>query len=456
MLVFEQPPNGTIPIDLVSSSEFEQWHQECSDATKSWVKLTNFRGKANQFFHLPDSNGNPTSVVAGIGDSPSKASLGLLSQKLGEGDFCLRTAPQDDLYTLALGWGMGAYTFDKYKTKASKPEKRATLYVDPQFASVQDEVDAINLARDLINTGAGDMLPDELEDAVTGVCKRFSVDLSVTRGDELLERGFRTIHTVGRASKSPPRLMEFRWGDENAPKITIMGKGVCFDSGGLDLKNAQGMRDMKKDMAGSAMALGLSQLIMARKLNVRMRLMIPAVENAVSDNAYRPGDVITTYKGTTVEVGNTDAEGRLILCDALALAAEEKPEFMLDFATLTAAARVALGFNLPAMFSNNDSLAEGLVASSKATSEPIWRMPLFDDYRETLKSSVADICNISSMAAGGAITAALFLEHFVDKVPWVHFDLMGSNTKTRPAHPAGGEGSVIRAAFHYIENRFNG
>ena len=454
MLVFEQPPNGTIPIDLVSSSKFEQWHQECSDATKSWVKLTNFRGKANQFFHLPDSNGNPTSVVAGVGDSPSKASLGLLSQKLGEGNFYLRTAPQDGLYSLALGWGMGAYTFDKYKTKASKPEKRATLYVDPRFASVQDEVDAINLARDLINTGAGDMLPDELEDAVAGVCKRFDVELSVTRGDELLERGFRTIHTVGRASKSPPRLMEFRWGDENAPKITIMGKGVCFDSGGLDLKNAQGMRDMKKDMAGSAMALGLSQFIMARKLNVRMRLMIPAVENAVSSNAYRPGDVITTYKGTTVEVGNTDAEGRLILCDSLALAAEEKPEFILDFATLTGAARVALGFNLPAMFSNNDRIAEGLVASANATAEPIWRMPLFDEYRETLKSSVADICNISSMAAGGAITAALFLEHFVDKVPWVHFDLMGSNTKTRPAHPAGGEGSVIRAAFHYIADRF--
>ena len=212
MLVFEQPPAGTIPIDLVSSSEFEQWHQECSDATKSWVKLTNFRGKANQFFHLPDSNGNPTSVVAGIGDSPSKASLGLLSQKLGEGNFCLRRAPQGDLYTLVLGWGMGAYTFDKYKTKASKPEKRATLYVDPQVTSVQDEVDAINLARNLINTGAGDMLPDELEDAVTGVCKRFGVDLSVTRGDDLLERGFRTIHTVGRASKSPPRLMDFRWG----------------------------------------------------------------------------------------------------------------------------------------------------------------------------------------------------------------------------------------------------
>lgn len=456
MLVFEQPRAGTIPIDLVSSSEFEQWHQDCSEATKAWVKLTKFRGKANQFFHLPDTNGKPSSVVAGIGDSPSKASLGLLSQKLGEGNFYLRDAKQDDVYSLALGWGMGAYTFDKYKTKASKSEKRATLFVDPQFTEVQDEIDAVNLARDLINTGAGDLLPDELEEAIAQVCDRFGVKLGVTRGDELLERGFRTIHTVGRASISPPRLMDFRWGDENAPNITIMGKGVCFDSGGLDLKNAQGMREMKKDMAGSAIALGLSHLIMARGLNVRMRLMIPAVENAVSDNAYRPGDVITTYKGTTVEVGNTDAEGRLILCDALALAAEEKPEFILDFATLTGAARVALGFNLPAMFCNDDNLAEGLVASAEATSEPIWRMPLFDEYRDTLKSSVADICNISSMGAGGAITAALFLEHFVDKVPWAHFDLMGSNTKTRPAHPAGGEGSVIRAAFHYIEERFNG
>lgn len=455
MLVFEQPPAGTIPIDLISSSEFEQWQQECPEATKAWVKLTKFQGKANQFFYLPDANGKPSSVVAGIGNSPSKASLGLLSQKLGEGSFYLRKAPQENLYPLALGWGMGAYTFDKYKTKASKSDDRAILYVEPEHAKVQDEVDAVNLARDLINTGAGDLLPDELEEAIAAVCNRFSVELDVTRGEELLDRGYRTIHTVGRASVSPPRLMDFRWGDEHAPNITIMGKGVCFDSGGLDLKNAQGMREMKKDMAGSAISLGLSQLIMARDLNVRMRLMIPAVENAVSDNAYRPGDVITTYKGTTVEVGNTDAEGRLILCDALALAAEEKPEFILDFATLTGAARVALGFNLPAMFCNNDNLAEGLVASAEATSEPIWRMPLFDEYRDTLKSSVADVCNISTMGAGGAITAALFLEHFVDQIPWAHFDLMGSNTKTRPAHPAGGEGSVLRAAFHYIEERFN-
>ena len=456
MLVFQRPPAGTVPIDLVSSMEFEQWHQNCSEATKAWVKLTKFRGKANQFIHASDANGFPTSVIAGIGTTPSIASLGLLSQKLGNGNFYLRTAPQEALYTLILGWGMGAYTFDKYKTQASKAEERASLYVDSQYASVQDEIDAINLARDLINTGAGDLLPDELEDAIARVCKRFGVELDVTRGDELLERGFRTIHTVGRASISQPRLMDFRWGDEDAPNITIMGKGVCFDSGGLDLKNAQGMREMKKDMAGSAIALGLSQLIMARKLNVRMRLLIPAVENAVSDNAYRPGDVITTYKGTTVEVGNTDAEGRLILCDALALAAEEKPEFILDFATLTGAARVALGFNLPAMFCNDDSLADGLIESADTTDDPIWRMPLYDEYRETLKSSVADMCNISSMGAGGAITAALFLEHFVDKVPWAHFDLMGSNTKTRPAHPAGGEGFVIRAAFRYIKDRFSG
>ena len=455
MLVFQPPPAGTTPIDLVSSKDFDQWHENCSEATKSWVKLAKFSGKANQFFYASDTNGCPTNVVAGIGAAPSLASLGLLSQKLGSGNFYLRTTPKDHVYTLLLGWGMGSYTFDKYKTKASKAEERASLYVDPQYSSVQDELDAINLARDLINTGAGDLLPDELEDAIARVCKRFDVDLDVTRGDALLDRGFRTIHAVGRASKSQPRLMDFRWGREDAPNITIMGKGVCFDSGGLDLKNAQGMREMKKDMAGSAIALGLAQLIMARKLNVRMRLLIPAVENAVSDNAYRPGDVITTYKGTTVEVGNTDAEGRLILCDALALAAEEKPEFIIDFATLTGAARVALGFNLPALFCNNDSLAQGLIKSAEATTDPIWRMPLHQEYRDTLKSSVADICNISSMGAGGAITAALFLEHFVDKVPWAHFDLMGSNTKTRPAHPAGGEGSVIRTAFRYIEDRFN-
>ncbi|MCY3885871.1 MAG: leucyl aminopeptidase family protein [Gammaproteobacteria bacterium] len=453
MLVFERPENAT-PIELVSASDIDDWRGQQSELVLAWANRSKFKGSANQFFSVPDETGFPQRVVAGTGKTVSVESIGSLSQRLPAGNYYLADPDPDSVYALSLGWGMGAYEFTQYKTEKKKSDTNVCLYIDPKYQSVCEELDSMNLARDLINTSAGDLLPDQLEIAVQNVCDQFDTSLNVVRGDDLLERGFRTIHSVGRASYSQPRLLHFNWGPEDAPKVAILGKGVCFDSGGLDLKSAAGMREMKKDMAGAAITLGLAQLIMYRNLNVRLHALIPAVENAVSSNAYHPGDVITTYKGTTVEVGNTDAEGRLILCDALALAAEDKPELMVDFSTLTGAARTAVGSEISAMFSNNDKVANALLEAGDQTRDPIWRLPLYSGYRGFLKKSLADLSNIGSESMGGAITAALFLEHFVDEIPWVHFDLMGSNTRTRPAHPFGGEAMALRAVFHYLNERY--
>ena len=454
MLVFKANESA-LPIELVSSKGVKAWKEKQNELTLVWAERSKFKGNANHFFTVPNADGFPSKVIAGLGKSASVESIGALSQRLPPGDYRLENVQSEDVYPLGLGWGMGAYKFTKYKTsKELQKKKKPRLFLDPIYENINDELTSINLARDLINTSAGDMLPDQLEQAFREVASKFGLEPSVIRGEDLLKNGFRTIHSVGRASTSEPRLLQFTWGDENAPKIAILGKGVCFDSGGLDLKSAAGMREMKKDMAGSAIALGLSQLIMARQLNVRLHLLIPAVENAVAGNSYHPGDVIHTYKGTTVEVGNTDAEGRLILCDALALATESEPELMVDFATLTGAARTALGSEISAMFCNDDEVAEGLMQSSKHTLDPLWRLPLYSGYKRTLKDSIADMSNIGSMTMGGAITAALFLEHFVDKIPWVHFDLMGSNTRARPAHPAGGEAMALRAVYHYLHDRY--
>ncbi len=453
MLVFAESSDAT-PIELVSSKGFDEWREKQSDIVLAWLKRSKFKGTANQFLTVPDENGFPRRIIAGVGKTVTVESIGSLAKRLPAGDYVLDHGVPEEVYALGLGWGMGAYEFSKYKKKDPDKEEKARLFIDPSHESIDHELSSMNLARDLINTSAGDLLPDQLESAVRTVCERFDVELKTTCGDDLLKGGFRTIHAVGRASVSEPRLLDFSWGDESAPSIAILGKGVCFDSGGLDLKSAAGMREMKKDMAGAAITLGLAQLIMYRKLNVHLRVLIPAVENAVSSNAYHPGDVVTTYKGTTVEVGNTDAEGRLILCDALALAAESKPELMIDFSTLTGAARVAVGSEISAMFCNDDDVADGLLEAGNQVLDPIWRLPLYDGYRSSLKKSLADLSNIGTETQGGAITAALFLEHFVNKIPWAHFDLMGSNTKARPAHPSGGEAMALRAVFQYLQERY--
>lgn len=450
MLVFNHDKTAT-PIELVSSKELKEWCQNQSEVTLAWAERSKFKAKANQWFTVPDNDRKPGWMVAGIGKTASLRSIGALPRSLPPRDYQLVPSNREGLEKIILGWGMGAYRYVEYRSQV-KPS--AKLYVDSSYSHVQAEVDAINLGRDLINRPAQDLLPHHLEAETRKVATEYGFEIQVTTGTELLNKGFNSIHAVGRASQSEPRLIDMRWGEKDAPKVTILGKGVCFDSGGLDLKTAAGMRSMKKDMGGAATALSLAKLIAARSLPVQLRVLIPTVENAVSGNAYRPGDVIRTYKGITVDVGNTDAEGRLILCDALALAAQDKPELMVDYATLTGAARIALGTELSAMFCNNDKLARGLEKAAEDAEDPIWRMPLFQDYRELLKSPIADLSNIGSRSEGGAITAALFLERFVDSVPWVHFDIMGSNIHNRPAHPCGGEVMAMRAVYHYLANRY--
>ena len=315
--------------------------------------------------------------------------------------------------------------------------------------------EATTAVRDLINTPAGDMGPAELAAAVRRISDAGGAEVKEIKGAALRRRGYPTIHAVGRASANAPRLIDLRWGRASAPRVTLVGKGVCFDSGGLDIKSAQGMLRMKKDMGGAAHVLGLAQMIMSAELDVRLRVLIPAVENSISGNALRPLDVVKTRSGITVEVGNTDAEGRLILCDALTEAETERPDLLIDCATLTGAARIALGGELPAFFCNDDALAEELSNAGGTVSDPLWRLPLWRAYRRMLDSKTADINNVSEGGMAGAITAALYLEEFVDRTtPWIHLDIMAWNLTARPGRPVGGEAQGMRALYALIENRF--
>ncbi len=452
MLSFEKNEDAT-PIELVAKPNLETWLKQQSEQIRNLVTRSEFNAAANRYIEIFDSSGVIDRVIAGIGNEPNHKSIGALPNALPHGAYGISNPSESGIYELALGWGLGSYRFLNYKP--DEEHKPRVLHVDSEHRSVLDEVETIALVRDLINTPASDMLPHHLEAAVRRVANRHDAELEVVLDKALLKKGFRTIYTVGQASVSEPRLLDLTWGSPDAPRLTILGKGVCFDSGGLDLKTATGMRSMKKDMGGAATALGLADLVMRRQLPVRLRLLIPAVENAVSGNAYRPGDVIRTYKGLTVEIGNTDAEGRLILCDALALASEEEPELMVDFATLTGAARSAVGTEISAMFSNNDDVAVGIEDAANHLDDPVCRLPLYKGYRPGLRSPVADLCNIANFSEGGAITAALFLEAFVGKSRWVHYDINAFNSKSRPAHPLGGEAMGMRATYRYLEQLFN-
>lgn len=452
MLSFDPNASAT-PIELVKRQNFDSWLSAQTDSIKNQVARANFKASANRFIEVADSNGKLVRIVAGVGSTPSHESISTLPRTLPAGSYHLEDTRELPTYELSLGWGLGSYRFNTYKTNVGEQANR-TLHVDPEQHSVQDEIDAIFLVRDLINTPTSDMLPQHLELAVRGVANKHGAELDVTIDNELLKKGYRTIYTVGQASTSEPRLLDLRWGNPDHKKLTIIGKGVCFDSGGLNLKPGASMRHMKKDMGGAATALGLADLIMKRNLPVRLRLLIPAVENAVSGNAYRPGDIIRTYKGLTVEIGNTDAEGRLIMCDALALAVEEDPALIVDYATLTGAARSAVGTEIAAMFSNDDEIANHIAASGDNLLDPVWRLPLHQSYRQGLRSTVADIGNIATFNEGGAIVAALYLEYFIEGLPWVHFDINGYNARSRPAHPQGGEAMGLRATADYIQNHF--
>ena len=451
--VVAQADAAATPIEVILSSSYESWLSDQTEAVQSWLRDSGFNGKAGRWAWLPGADG-PERVVATV-EKLSPTCLGHLPLALPEGNYRLEAGGDAGAQEIcALSWGLGAYQFTRYRSADRQP---ATLYLDSAGDAALRQLDAIYLVRDLINTPTNDMLPDQLELAIVALANDFDARCSVTTGEDLLKQNFPTIHAVGRASACAPRLIDLTWGDPAHPAIVLVGKGVCFDSGGLDIKPAAGMRLMKKDMGGAAHAIGLARLIMSAKLPIQLRLLVPAVENAISDNAYRPGDVITTRKGITVEIDNPDAEGRLVLCDALALASEASPALMIDFATLTGAARTALGPELPAMFCNDDSLASGILDGARQAADPVWRMPLHQAYKSMLDSNVADMANGASRTYAGAITAALFLESFVaSDIPWAHFDVMAWNIAAKPGRPAGGEAMGLRAVYAYLEQSFAG
>lgn len=468
---FTTDDGQAVEITPLCGATLAAWLESCAPRHQTWCKATGFEGRLGELCLLPNDKGELEQVLVGGDPVKSPFMLGDSFQRLPAGRYRLSDALADTQRAdLLLGAALGAYRFKRYRDRAcdsagerasgaaSKSPGKSVQFVlpDNQFgARVQAHVRATYLARDLINTPAADMMPQDLAHASAELASEFGATTSEFRGIELLEYGFPSIHAVGRASSQEPRLLQMEWGREDAPCVALVGKGVCFDSGGLDIKAATGMRWMKKDMGGAAHVLALSRLIMETKLDVRLLMLIPAVENAISGNAMRPGDVLQTRKGLTVEVDNTDAEGRLILSDALTLACEHRPELVIDFATLTGAARVAVGTDIAAMFCNNDDMAAGIETASVSANDPVWRMPLHQPYRKLIESRIANIQNSGGTPYGGAITAALFLEHFISpQVPWAHFDIMAFNRSSRPGFPEGGEAMGIRAVFAYLESRF--
>lgn len=434
-------------LHLTSKATLGQRIETLSPADQQWTERQSFTGESGQIAWL--ENGD---VLVGSNDTTDLSTLGSLPFKLPEGVYRLA----EDAPSLALlGWGLGSYEFTRYRASERKP---AQLLL-PASADAQElvhTVAATNLARDLINTPAQDMAPSHLQAEVEALAETFNADISTTVGDALLDMECGAIHAVGRAADDPPRLMDLTWGNPDHPKITIVGKGVTFDSGGLNMKPSGGMRWMKKDMGGAAIALGLAYLIMSQGLPIRLRLLIPAAENAVSGNAFRPGDILNTHKGLTVEIDNTDAEGRLLLCDALSIASNDNPELIVDYATLTGAARGAVGAEIAAMFCTDDDLASDLTQLGKSEDDTVWPMPLHSGYDYMLKSNVADLVNSAASPYAGAVTAALFLKRFVEDVPWVHFDVMAFNIRKRPARPEGGEAMALRSVYRHLSQRFGG
>jgi leucyl aminopeptidase len=418
---------------------------------RRFAEASEFDGAPNTFAILPDAKGGIARVLAGVRDGADPWALAGLPLKLPRGTYELGKGPVAIAADkAAFAWDLGGYRYARYRKAARKP---ALLQVEGS-AKVRDSLDmaaAVRLVRDLVNTPAEDMGPQELSDVAREQAELFGGEFDEWVGDELLAQNFPAIHAVGRASSRPPRLIEINWGDPKDPRVAIVGKGVCFDTGGYDIKTAEGMRLMKKDMGGAAHAIALARLVMQRKLPVRLQMLVPAVENAIAGNAFRPGDVVRTRKGLTVEIGNTDAEGRVILCDALAYAIEQKPKTLVDFATLTGAARIALGPELPALFCNDDTLAGKLLAAAEATDDPIWRMPLWRGYRRLFDSDIADFNNSGRGGFAGSIVAALFLDHFVPAdVSWAHFDVFSWNDANRPGRPVGGEAQGLRAVLEAL------
>jgi leucyl aminopeptidase len=452
-----QPDNGQAAtlIHVTDKSRFEAWLALQPDAVRTAVKAQKFEGGANDIAILPADKTGEWSVAAGVTDVSASGlwHLAKLADSLPEGTY--RLADYDASEAM-LGWMLGQYRYHEYLSEPKLTGPRVLLVKEPaRITMAALQATATALVRDLVNRPAGDLGPNALEVEAKRIAKAHKAEVTVTAG-EPLEAGYPLIHAVGKAAtrEHAPRLIELEWGDPRHPRVAIVGKGITFDTGGLDIKPSTGMRLMKKDMGGAAHALALAELIMAAHLPVRLHMLVAAAENSISGNAMRPGDIIKSRKGITVEIDNTDAEGRLVLADALTKAIEDKAELIIDFATLTGAARVALGPDLPAMFSNDDSVAIGLLAASKAATDPLWHMPLWAPYMEMLDSDIADMSN-SGGGFAGAVTAALFLQKFVpDNVPWVHLDTFAWRPSSKPGRPKGGEALGLRAVFGYLAERY--
>jgi leucyl aminopeptidase len=446
---------AAIPIHCVTRDGFAAAAAKLDESQQRWLAAVGFGGAPDSHALMAGKDGGLVAVWAGVRSATDPWALAALPKALPAGTYRLGDAGLAmDETAAAHAWALGGYVFDAYKAPAKAP---ATLRLPDSPAARRGVAlaGAASAVRDLVNTPAEHLGPAELAEAVKMAGAAHGAKVSVVVGDALLAKGFPAVHAVGRAATRAPRLIELRWGSARHPKLAIVGKGVCFDSGGLDIKPADGMRLMKKDMGGAAHALALAQLVMAANLPVQLQLLIPAVENAIAGNAFRPGDVFKTRQGLHIEIGNTDAEGRVILCDALAYACESKPDLLLDFATLTGAARVALGPQLPALFTRDTTLARTLVDRGLEQADPLWHMPLWAGYHGMIESDIADIVNTGSGPMGGAITAALFLADFVpESVPWLHLDLFAWNSAARAGRPVGGEAQTLRTIFGWLEERY--
>jgi leucyl aminopeptidase len=445
---------AAIPIWFVTPTTYKDVRERLSPAARAFADAAGFEPKPGQYLALP-GEGGLSGILFGLENGSDAKDLflpGRLPQQLPSGVYRFANDPHDARLA-ALAFALGAYRFTRYH----KSEGRKIKLDLPQSLDRDDlerVVEAVTLVRDLVNTPANDMGPADLEEAARTLAAKHGAGVKATVGDDLLRENFPLIHAVGRAAARAPRLIDLTWGEASHPRVTLVGKGVCFDSGGLDIKPEASMLNMKKDMGGAATALALAHMIMSRKLRLRLRVLIPAVENSISGSAFRPRDIYTSRKGITVEIGNTDAEGRLILADALALADEDHPELIFDFATLTGAARVALGPDVPPFFTDDDQLADKLAAHAAAENDPLWRLPLWRPYDEMLESKVADINNVGSGGQAGAITAALFMRRFVSAKSWAHFDVFAWSPRSRPGRPEGGDCQAARAIYALLAARY--
>lgn len=438
----------------LSEKGLNDWLQSAAAGHAEWVRSNGFKARPGQVCALPSDDGGIGAYLVGMQPGGWLTQLAAVVSQLPEGAYRLESdwSPEERRLA-ALGWGLACYRFDRYKTANGN---LPSLVLDEED---EDEVrrlnGAQNLVRDLINTPTEDMGPGDLATVAKDLADEFGASFRCIEGDDLLNENFPAVHVVGRAAERAPRLIELEWGDEGAPILALVGKGVCFDTGGLNLKPAAGMLLMKKDMGGAAHVLALARLVMEHALPVRLLMLVPAVENAVAGNAYRPGDIVPTRKGLSVEIGNTDAEGRVILSDALTYASERKPDFVVDFATLTGAARVALGPDLPPLFCNRDDISKAILDAGLEVEDPLWPMPLHQPYNKMIESPIADLNNAAKSPFAGCITAALFLEHFVEPdIPWVHIDTFGWAPADQPARPQGGEALGLRAVFRYLQQRY--